>query len=113
MSEEEEYHWVWRGGRPYLRKKPPMYDNPPPGTKRSQAAFARAAHSARDQTGLTEIVKDGQVKDIPPAAAAVREQVTGIKVAPPKPRPARAYKFMGLEREKLRALLEALVRARR
>jgi hypothetical protein len=63
----------------YLRRIPYTRKTPTRGQLAHQAAFAKAAMSARDQEGY--VVVDGEI--LPPAAAAVKEQTSGSMVESP------------------------------
>ena len=112
MGSEEEYHVVKRGDTIYVRRKPGHYRNPSAAQEVARAVFGVAAYRSRDRWGRTRVRgKDGAEREVVLAAKAVQEEMRGVRIAAPKPKPARVYKFLGMDREQLRALVEALARA--
>lgn len=85
----EEYEIVFNPNTKkgwYIRRVPYTRKYPTQAQQRQQAAFARAAISTYDETGYR--IVDGQL--LPPAAAAVKEQMSGQQLTPAREVPPAA-----------------------
>lgn len=108
----EEYHWVERGGKRYLRRKPATYDNPTPPQRRIRSLFGLSAYRTRGRWGKAEITdKEGVLKEVPATAQALQGELKDVRVAPEPVTvtPPLTYPvYVSLSMERVKATLEAL-----
>jgi hypothetical protein len=108
LSRGEEYQWVSRGGKRYLRRRPYTYDNPSTPQRRIRALFGLSAYKARDRFGKARVTgRDGVEKEVPIPAATVQEELKGEKIPVEKPAPP-ATVYPKYVRVRVEDLLEAL-----
>jgi len=95
---ELEYVKPTKTRKGYFRRRPFARDMPSLHQRRSRALFARSAHENRGKRGKVEVVgKDGVVKELPKTAAAVQDNMKGVRISPEKPRKISDYAVADLE----------------
>jgi len=72
--------------RGHLRKRRYDLDTPTQAQRKARAILAQTAfEKGRGKKGTVEVEADGEVKEMPASALAVKEELKGKPVAPPKP----------------------------
>jgi hypothetical protein len=91
-QEDDMLHFVRSSSRQraYRRRRPWVYDLPPPNHRKARAQFGKIAHDhGRGEFGTREIVdKAGMPKEVPSSAVPIMERMAPVKPAEPVRAPA-------------------------
>lgn len=95
---EIEYVRPTKNRRGYWRKVPYTRKHPTVQQRKARALFGRSAHSISGGKGKELIVsKDGKLKEVPLAAASVKDNMESVRLAPEKPRKMPSYAVASLD----------------